>query len=115
MYFTYDSAGGWELYAVVRLAGKQITVKPDDDVRVPCLDVEVGSVIRCDDVLLYADGEDVRIGRPCLEDIKVTAEVLRHGRDKKITVFKMKRRKNYRRKNGHRQGYTLLKIKEISI
>lgn len=102
------------MYAVVRLAGKQVTVKPDENVQVPSLDVEVGSIIQCDDVLLYSDGDDIRIGRPRLGDIKVTAEVLRHGRDDKITVFKMKRRKNYRRKKGHRQGYTLLKIREIS-
>ncbi len=102
------------MYAVVRLAGKQVTVKPEEQVRVPLLDVEVGSVIQCDDVLLYSGEGDVRVGRPCLDDVKVTAEVLGHGRDKKIIVFKMKRRKKYRRKKGHRQGYTLLKIKDIS-
>lgn len=102
------------MYAVVRLAGKQVTVKPDEKVEVPRLDAEVGSVIQCDDVLLFSNGKDVRVGRPRLDDVKVTAEVLEHGRDRKITVFKMKRRKNYRRKKGHRQGYTLLKIKKIS-
>ena len=102
------------MYAVVRLAGKQVTVKPDEKVEVPKLDAEVGSVIQCDDVLLFSDGKDVRVGRPRLDDVKVTAEVLEHGRDRKITVFKMKRRKNYRRKKGHRQGYTLLQIKKIS-
>lgn len=102
------------MYAVVNLAGKQFTVKPEEKVRVPLLDVEVGSVIRCDDVLFYADGGDVRVGRPHLDGITVTAEVLQHGKDKKTIVFKMKRRKNYRRTKGHRQDYTLLKIKEIS-
>lgn len=102
------------MYAVVNLAGKQFMVKPDEEIRVPLLEAEVGSVIRCDDVLLYADGKDVRIGQPRLEDVTITAEVLEHGRDKKIIVFKMKRRKDYRRTKGHRQDYTLLKIKEIS-
>ncbi len=103
------------MYAVVNLAGKQFTVKPEENVKVPLLDAAVGSIIRCDDVLFYADGEDVRVGQPRLDDVTVTAEVLQHARDKKIIVFKMKRRKNYRRTRGHRQDYTLLKIKEISV
>jgi large subunit ribosomal protein L21 len=102
------------VYAVVRLAGKQVTVKPEEKVVVPLLDVEEGSVIRCDDVLFYSDGDDVRVGRPLLDDVKITAQVLGHRRDEKVVVFKMKRRKNYRRKRGHRQGYTILKIREIS-
>ncbi|MCK4538715.1 MAG: 50S ribosomal protein L21 [Candidatus Krumholzibacteria bacterium] len=101
------------MYAVIDLAGKQFTVKPEDSIQVPLLDAEVGSVIQCDNVLLFSDGDDVRIGKPKLDNIKVTAEVVSHGRDKKIIVFKMKRRKNYRRKNGHRQGFTLLKIRGI--
>jgi len=102
------------VYAVINLAGKQFTVKPEDKIRVPLLDAEVGSVIQCDNVLLYSDGEDVRIGKPKLDNIKVTAEIVSHGREKKILVFKMKRRKTYRKKNGHRQDFTLLKIKGIS-
>jgi large subunit ribosomal protein L21 len=102
------------VYAVVRLAGKQFMMRPEEKVKVPLLDVEPGSLISCDDVLIYAEGDDVRIGRPLLDGIKVTAEVLEHGREKKITVFKMKRRKGYRRKKGHRQDYTILRVKEIS-
>lgn len=102
------------MYAVVNLAGKQFTVRPEENVKVPLLDAAVGSIIRCDDVLFYADGGDVRVGQPRLDGVTVTAEVLQHARDKKIIVFKMKRRKNYRRTKGHRQDYTLLKIKEIS-
>ena len=102
------------MYAVVDMAGKQFTVKPDENIRVPHLDCEVGSVIQCDNVLFFSDGENVKVGKPLLEGIKVTAEVVEHGREKKITVFKMKRRKKYRRKLGHRQDYTLIKIKEIS-
>jgi large subunit ribosomal protein L21 len=101
------------VYAVIGLAGKQFTVKPEDNIQVPLLDVEVGSVIQCDNVLLFSDGNDLRVGKPNLDNIKVTAEVVSHGRDKKIIVFKMKRRKNYRRKNGHRQGFTMLKIRGI--
>ncbi|MBU8920571.1 MAG: 50S ribosomal protein L21 [Bacteroidales bacterium] len=101
------------MYAVIDLAGKQFTVKPEDNIQVPLLDAEVGSVIQCDNVLLFSNGDDVRVGKPTLDNIKVTAEVVSHGRDKKIIVFKMKRRKNYRRKNGHRQGFTMLKIRGI--
>jgi large subunit ribosomal protein L21 len=106
--------GGREVYAVVNLAGKQFTVRPEEHVKVPLLDAAVGSTIRCDEVLFYSDGADVRVGQPRLDNVAVTAEVLRHARDKKVVVFKMKRRKNYRRTRGHRQDYTLLKIKEIS-
>lgn len=102
------------MYAVVDMAGKQFTVKPDEKIKVPHLDVEIGSLIQCENVLLFSDGKDVRVGKPHLDNVKVTAEVVDHGRERKIIVFKMKRRKNYRRKNGHRQGYTTLRIKEIS-
>ena len=102
------------MYAVVCVAGKQVRVEPDIDVQVPLLDADIGSTIQCDDVLLFSDGKNVRVGQPRLDDVKITAEVLSHGRHDKIIVFKMKRRKGYRRKNGHRQGYTLLRIKKIS-
>lgn len=102
------------MYAIVRLAGNQVVVKPDETVRVPRLDVEVGSLIRCDDVLLFSDGKDIRVGQPLLEDVTVRAKVIGHGRMKKVVVFKMKRRKNYRRKKGQRRNYTDIMIKEIS-
>ncbi len=102
------------MYAVVRLAGKQFTVKPNEIVDVPSLDVEPGSVISCDEVLVYSDGKEVRIGRPLLEGVKVLGEVVSHGRGGKILLYKMRRRKNYRRKQGHHQRYTRLRIKEIS-
>ena len=102
------------MYAVVRLAGKQVFVEPDKIVDVPRLDVEEGTVIKCEDVLLFSDGKEVKVGTPTVEGVSVLAEVLEHGRSKKVIVFKMKRRKNYRRKKGHRQGYTRLRIKEIS-
>jgi len=102
------------VYAVVRVAGKQVIVRPEEDIKVPRLEADIGSTISLDDVMLYADGADVRVGRPSLGDIRIVAEIIGHGRDPKITVFKMKRRKGYRRKTGHRQGHTVLKIKEIS-
>jgi large subunit ribosomal protein L21 len=102
------------MYAVVRLAGKQFMMKPDERVTVPLLDVDPGSIIRCDDVLIYANGDDIRVGQPLLDGVNVTAEVLEHGREKKIRIYKMKRRKGYRRKQGHRQDFTILRVKEIS-
>ncbi len=102
------------MYAVVRIAGKQFMAKPNEIVDVPLLDVEPGSIVSCDEVLAYSDGKEVRVGRPRLEGIKVTGEVIGHGRDDKIVLFKHRKRKNYRRKKGHVQGYTRLRITSIS-
>jgi large subunit ribosomal protein L21 len=102
------------VYAVVRLAGKQYTVKPNEIVDVPLLEVEPGSLITCDEVLVFSDGKEIRVGRPLLDGIKVVGEVVNHGREGKILLYKMRRRKNYRKKMGHRQGYTRLRIKEIT-
>jgi large subunit ribosomal protein L21 len=102
------------VYAVVRIAGKQFMAKPNEIVDVPLLDVEPGSIVSCDEVLAYSDGKEVRVGRPRLEGIKVTGEVIGHGRDDKIVLVKFRKRKNYRRKKGHVQGYTRLRIKEIT-
>ncbi len=102
------------MYAVVRVAGKQIIARPDEIVDVPRLDVEAGSIIRCDDVLAYSDGKVVQVGRPRLEGVTVTGEVLGHRRGEKILMYKMRRRKGYRRTQGHVQEYTRIRIKEIS-
>jgi large subunit ribosomal protein L21 len=102
------------VYAVVRLAGKQFTVRPNEIIDVPRLKAEPGSLIRCDEVLVYSDGKDIRMGRPLLDGINVVGEVVNHGREPKILIYKMKRRKNYRRKQGHHQGYTRVRITEIS-
>lgn len=102
------------MYAVVRLAGKQFTVKPNEIVDVPLLELEPGTIINCDEVLAYSDGADVRVGRPLVEGVKVVGEVVAHRRAGKLLLYKMKRRKNYRKKQGHRQHYTRLRIKEIT-
>lgn len=102
------------MYAVVRLAGKQFWVKPNEIVDVPLLELEPGTLISIDEVLAYSDGTDVRVGKPLVEGIKVVGEVVAHARDAKIQLYKMKRRKNYRKKMGHRQHYTRLRIKEIT-
>jgi large subunit ribosomal protein L21 len=102
------------VYAVVRLAGKQFWVKPNEIVDVPLLELEPGTVISIDEVLAYSDGTDVRVGKPLVEGVKVVGEVVAHAREAKIQLYKMKRRKNYRKKMGHRQHYTRLRIKEIT-
>ena len=101
-------------YAVVRTGGKQYRVSPGDLVRVEALDGEPGSTVELSEVLLAATGGSVRIGTPLVEGAKVTAKVVEQGKAKKILVFKMKRRKNERRKRGHRQLVTTLRVLEIS-
>jgi len=101
------------MYAVFRTGGKQFRAEPGGRLRIPSLDAEEGSTLTFDEVLLTSDGGDVAIGDPLVKGARVEAEVLRHGKTKKIIVFKRKRRKNYRRKQGHRQKYTEIRIDEI--
>lgn len=101
-----------ERSAVVRIKDKQIRVQENDVVKVPLLEDEVGATVDFDDVLLLSDDE-VRVGTPTVEGARVRAEVLDHGREKKILVFKFKRRKGYRRMRGHRQDFTAVKITSI--
>lgn len=103
------------MYAVFQTGGKQFRAEPGDRVRVPSLDAEPGATITFDRVLLAADGSDVSVGAPVVEGAAVTAEVLRHGRDKKVIIFKRKRRKNYRRKKGHRQGFTEIRVNDVVL
>ena len=98
--------------AVVRIKDVQYRVRENDLVKVPLLDDEVGAKLEFDQVLLVG-GDDVRVGTPVVEGASVQAEVVEHGRDKKVLVFKMKRRKTYRRKKGHRQYFTNIRITAI--
>ncbi len=102
-------------YAIFKAAGFQYRAELGDVVRLPALDAESGDTVTFDEVLLGAAGGDVMIGRPRLEGAAVRAQVLRHGRADKIVVFKFKRRKNYRRKTGHRQGFTEVRVSEIDL
>lgn len=100
-------------YAIFRAAGKQFRAEQGLSLRVPSIPGEPGSKVTFDEVLLWSDGQKVKTGQPLLKGAKVTAEIVRHGKDRKIVVFKFKRRKNYRRKAGHRQGFTEIKITDI--
>jgi large subunit ribosomal protein L21 len=99
-----------ENYAIINVAGSQCKVTAEAIIRIPAMDAEVGSKVTLDKVLLLSDGKKLQVGTPYVEGKEVQAEVVRHGRDKKITVFKKKRRKNYRRTRGHRQHFTEIKI-----
>ena len=101
------------MYAVVRTGGKQYKVAVDDVIRVETLPGAQGDPVVLGDVLLLADNEELKIGKD-LEGVHVDGTIIRHFRDKKILVFKKKRRKNYRRKQGHRQNLTELKITGIT-
>jgi large subunit ribosomal protein L21 len=101
------------MYAVFRTGGKQFRAEPGARLQVPSLDAQAGDTIVFDDVLLAADGDEVVVGTPTVDGATVKAEVLGHGRTKKVIVFKRKRRKGYRKKQGHRQGYTEIQVSEI--
>jgi len=102
------------MYAIVRTGGKQYQVAQGDQLRVETLAGAVGETVELEDVLLVADGEDVKIGQPQVDGAKVSATIVEQGKAKKVLVFKKKRRKGYKVKNGHRQQYTALRIDGIS-
>ena len=99
--------------AIIRAGGKQFTVESGSTVRVPSLKDEVGASVDLE-VLAVGEGRDTKVGSPLVDGARVTATVVDHGRAPKIVVFKKKRRKQYNRTKGHRQGYTTLKIDSIS-
>jgi large subunit ribosomal protein L21 len=102
------------MYAIVEIAGKQYRVEKEKRIKVPFLSTEPGKEVHFDRVLMYRDEKgDVVIGKPVVEKINVSALVIGHGREKKIIVYKKKRRKGYQRKKGHRQDFTLLEITDI--
>ncbi|HEX9483738.1 MAG TPA: 50S ribosomal protein L21 [Gemmatimonadaceae bacterium] len=102
-------------YAIIRTGGKQFRVEPGKKYRIPTIVGDAGGSIEFNDVLLGSDGQNVRTGIPSLSGAKVTGEIVKHGLGDKIIVFKMKRRKNYAKKQGHRQGFTEVKINDITL
>jgi large subunit ribosomal protein L21 len=101
------------MYAVIETGGKQYKVSPGETLRVEKLEGEVGSPVEFGSVLMIGTGEEVKLGQPEIAGASVTGEIVAQGRAKKIIVFKHKKRKGYRRKQGHRQYFTALRIKEI--
>lgn len=101
------------MYAIVETGGKQLKVSQGNTIYVEKLNAEVGSTVTLDKVFLVGDDTGVKVGKPTLDGAKVVAKVLDHGRGKKIVVFKYKSKKNYHKKQGHRQPYTKLVIESI--
>ncbi len=103
------------MYAVIETGGKQYKVSEGDVIFIEKLGVEEGQAVTFDKVLIAADGENVKVGSPLVEGATVEAKVVKNGKAKKIYVFKMKRKKNYRRKKGHRQPFTKVEISKINL
>ncbi|HEY8362694.1 MAG TPA: 50S ribosomal protein L21 [Tissierellaceae bacterium] len=101
------------MYAVIETGGKQYKVQPGDEILVEKLNAEEGSNISFDKVLLVSKEGNIEVGKPYVDGAKVEAKVLEHGKGEKIIVFKYKPKKNYRRKKGHRQPYTKVRIENI--
>jgi len=102
------------MYAVIKTGGKQYRVASGDKFKVEKLEADVGAEITFDQVLMVADGDNVKIGAPMLSGAAVKATVVSHGRGDKVHIFKMKRRKHYRKTQGHRQYFTEVQISGIS-
>ncbi len=103
------------MYAIIKTGGKQYKVQQGDTLKVEKLQGKDGSEIQFNDVLMYSDGEQITLGEPVIENAMVKAHILDQGKNKKIIVFKYKRRKGYRRTKGHRQHYTSVKIDSIEV
>jgi len=102
------------MYAVVKTGGKQYRVSAGEKLRIEQIGAEVGQEIVLDQVLLVADGEALKMGAPLVSGATVKARVLSHGRGDKVHIFKMRRRKHYRKSQGHRQNYTEIEILGIA-
>jgi large subunit ribosomal protein L21 len=102
------------MHAVFVSGGKQHRVQVGESIKLEKLEVETGATIDFDRVLLVSDGQDVKIGEPELKGAKVTAEVVTHGRHKKVSIIKFKRRKHHMKRMGHRQWFTEVKITGIN-
>ena len=102
------------MYAVVKTGGKQYRVQEGQTIRVEKIDGEVGAPVQLDDVLMVSDGEDVTVGMPVLDNANVTGHIVAQDKSRKIIVFKYKKRKRFRRKQGHRQPFTAIQIDSIN-
>lgn len=103
------------MLAIVDIAGKQFKTSKSQELIVPKLGVDVGKKVKFDSVLFYSDDKGDHYGKPVIKGAFVTATVLEHNRERKIFVYKKKRRKGYQRKNGHRQWFSKIKIESISL
>ena len=103
------------MHAIVAISGKQYRISEGDTIKVSSQNWKVGDQVKFDQVLLTDNGKNIAVGTPTVAGAYVTVEILEHNRDKKLLIYKKKRRKGYQRKNGHRQRYTLLKVNRLQI
>ena len=103
------------MYVIFRALGKQFRAEKGQTLRVPLMAAEPGAKVTFGEVLLASDGDSITAGQPLVKGAAVEAEVVGHGKGEKITIFKFKRRKNYRRKQGHRQQYTEVRVTDVKV
>ena len=101
------------MYALIEFAGKQFRVEEGSSIRVPHVEGKVGSKVTIENILYMDDGKNKTVGTPTVTGAKIDSEIISHGRDRKVVVFKFKRRKGYQKKNTHRQEYSILKIGKL--
>ena len=101
------------MYAIFKSGGRQYEARPGHIVKMEKISGEVGESVVLDQVLLFTDGDQVQVGRPTVEGVAVQATIVEHGRLPKIVIFKHKRRKDYRKKTGHRQAFTSVRVENI--
>ncbi|MFZ2444872.1 MAG: 50S ribosomal protein L21 [Syntrophobacteraceae bacterium] len=101
------------MYAIFRSGGKQYEARPGHTLRLEKLPGQVGESVVLNEVLFFSDGEQVQIGRPLVEGVAIQGKIVEHGRGSKIVIFKHKRRKDYRKKQGHRQSFTAVRVENI--
>lgn len=103
------------MYAIIRTGGKQFRAEPGKTIRVPSLAAEPGEQVTFGEVLVAGTDDGFQVGTPTVSGAEVTGEIVKHGKARKVIIFKWKRRKNYRRKQGHRQQYTDVRIGDIRL
>ena len=101
------------MYALIEFAGKQFKVEEGSSIKVPYVDGKVGSKVAFDKIIYMDDGKNKTVGTPIVAGVKIDGEIVSHGRERKVVVFKFKRRKGYQKKNTHRQEYSILKVGKV--
>ena len=101
------------MYALIEFAGKQFRVEEGSSIKVPYIQGKVGNKVTIDKILYMDDGKNKMVGNPLVSGVKINGEIISHGRERKVVVFKFKRRKGYQKKNTHRQEYSMLKIGKL--
>ena len=101
------------MYALIEFAGKQFKVEEGSSIKVPYVDGKVGSKVTFDKIIYMDDGKNKMVGTPIVAGVKIDGEIVSHGRERKVVVFKFKRRKGYQKKNTHRQEYSILKVGKV--